>query len=121
MIITPDPIYCALNTSRFGYSSPFHVISQITFYKSDQKYTTAKVWPGSPSAHRWVLGGSPLYPGGLQAALGGFRRLQAAVHLPEYSSPEDRLGCRVGREKAHLHILAEGKISRAASIDNDDR
>jgi hypothetical protein len=33
-----------------------------------------KVWPGSPSAHRSVLGASPLYPGGLQAASGGFRR-----------------------------------------------
>lgn len=48
----------------------------------DMDIQQPKVWTTSPSAHRSVLGESPLYPGVLQAASGGFRRLQAAVYLP---------------------------------------
>jgi len=40
----------------------------LTKHKNKQQ---PKVWPSSPSAHRSVLGDSPLYPGGLQAASGG--------------------------------------------------
>lgn len=69
-----------------------------------------KVWPTSSSAHRSVLGASPLYPG----------VLQAAVRPPEYSSPEDRTGCRAGWQKGHSHIFTQGKISRAADMESDN-